>query len=76
MYHLALHKMLAGRGEDLTHAYPFDVRPMRDDRPYYSGFLRLDRLGMYLDQVRDVSEEWGSSSCSASCCRRCSSASS
>jgi len=59
VYHLALQKMLAGRGEDLTHAYPFDVRPMRDDRPYYTGFLRLDRLGMYLDQVRDVSEEWG-----------------
>jgi hypothetical protein len=59
VYHLALQKMLAGRGEDVTHAYPFDVRPMRDDRPYYTGFLRLDRLGMYLDQVRDVSEEWG-----------------
>jgi hypothetical protein len=32
---------------------------MRDDRPYYTGFLRLDRIGMYLDQIRDVSEEWG-----------------
>ncbi len=59
VYHLSLQKLLAGRGDDLVHAYPFDVRPMRDDRPYYTGFLRLDRLGMYLDQVRDVSEEWG-----------------
>jgi hypothetical protein len=59
VYHLALQKMLAGRAEDLYHAYPFDVRPMRDDRPYYTGYLRLDRLPMYLNQVSDVSEEWG-----------------
>jgi spermidine synthase len=59
VYHLALLKMLAGRQDDVYHAYPFDIRPIRDDRPYYTGFLRLDRIGMYLDQVRDVSEEWG-----------------
>ena len=59
VYHLALQKILAGRAEDLYHAYPFDVRPMRDDRPYYTGYLRLDRLPMYLNKVNDVSEEWG-----------------
>lgn len=59
VYHLALLAMLDGRQEEVMRAYPFDIRPMQDDRPYYTGFLRLDRLGMYLDQVRDVSEEWG-----------------
>jgi hypothetical protein len=59
VYHLALQKMLSGRAEDLYHAYPFDVRPMSDDRPYYTGFLRLDHLSMYLGRMRDVSEEWG-----------------
>ncbi len=26
----------------MFYAYPFDIRPISDDRPYYTGFLRLD----------------------------------
>jgi hypothetical protein len=59
VYHLALFKLLEGRQEELYASYVFDIRPMSDDRPYYSGYLRFDRLPDYLDQIQDVSEEWG-----------------
>jgi hypothetical protein len=34
---------------------------MEDQRPYYSGYLKLDQLGQYLspDKIRAVSEDWG-----------------
>ena len=59
IYHLAMHELVAGRGDRLVDAYIFDIRPITDDRPYYTGFLRFDRLGVYVDQMLDISEEWG-----------------
>ena len=59
VYHLVLWKLLEGREEELYASYIFDIRPMTDDRPYYSGYLRFDRLPDYVDQIQDVSEEWG-----------------
>lgn len=58
IYHLMLLEMLRGNEEKLYREYAFDIRPMRDSRPYYSGFLKFNEIGMYLDQIRDVSEEW------------------
>ncbi len=58
IYHLMLFEMLEGRDRDLYEGYVFDIRPMRDSRPYYSGFLKMNEIGLYLDQVQDVSEEW------------------
>lgn len=58
IYHLMLLEMLQGDAKDLYKEYAFDIRPMRDSRPYYSGFLKLNEIGMYLDQIQDVSEEW------------------
>ncbi len=58
-YSLALAEMLAGRQERLYREYVFDIRPMYDYRPYYSGFLKMDKIFSYLDQIQDVSEDWG-----------------
>jgi hypothetical protein len=58
-YHLALEELLAGRQEQLYRDYVFDIRPMHDYRPYYTGFLKLASVFMYLDQIQDVSEDWG-----------------
>ncbi len=58
-YNLALFEMLEGRQDDLYRQYVFDIRPMHDYRPYYTGFLKLDKVLMYLDQIQDVSEDWG-----------------
>jgi hypothetical protein len=58
-YSLALAEMLAGRQDRLYGEYVFDIRPMYDYRPYYSGFLKMDKVFSYLDQIQDVSEDWG-----------------
>lgn len=44
---------------DLYSSYIFDIRPVRDQRPYYTGYLKLNELPLYLDQIGDISEEWG-----------------
>jgi SAM-dependent methyltransferase len=59
MYRAAILAFLEGRGEELQKQYVFDIRPIRDSRPYYSGFLKLRNLPIYLDQMEDISEEWG-----------------
>ena len=59
MYNLALTELLKGSGPDLYRNYIFDIRPMTDDRPYYSAYLKTRDLPMYLDQVQDIAEEWG-----------------
>jgi spermidine synthase len=59
MYRAAILSFLDGKGEDIQQQYVFDIRPIRDSRPYYSGFLKLRNLPVYLDQMEDISEEWG-----------------
>jgi hypothetical protein len=58
-YRAALRAMLSGRQEELYAKYLFDVRPMTDDKPYYSVFLKPESLGLFIDQLPAVSEEWG-----------------
>ncbi|MDR1239863.1 MAG: hypothetical protein LBK27_07100 [Treponema sp.] len=59
MYRAAILAFFDGRGAEIQKQYVFDVRPIRDSRPYYSGFLKLRNLPIYLDQMEDISEEWG-----------------
>jgi spermidine synthase len=59
MYRAAIPEFFTGKGPEIEEKYVFDVRPIRDSRPYYSGFLKLRNLPIYLDQLEDVSEEWG-----------------
>ncbi|MDR0730543.1 MAG: hypothetical protein LBF63_02670 [Treponema sp.] len=59
MYRAAIPVFFAGKAAEIEDQYIFDIRPIRDERPYYSGFLKLDKLSIYLDQMEDISEEWG-----------------
>jgi hypothetical protein len=59
LYGLSLAELLAGRFDKLQAAYVFDIRPMTDDRPYYSGYLKTGELAMYLGNINEISEEWG-----------------
>ncbi|MDR2101088.1 MAG: hypothetical protein LBP43_00785, partial [Treponema sp.] len=59
MYRAAIPEFFAGREGEIEAGYVFDIRPIRDSRPYYSGFLKLRNLPVYLDQLEDISEEWG-----------------
>jgi hypothetical protein len=58
MYRTVVPLFFAGEAKKIEDAYIFDVRPITDPRPYYTGFLKMGELSMYLDQLRDISEEW------------------
>jgi spermidine synthase len=59
MYRTVIPRFFAGEAEKIEADYIFDIRPISDSRPYYTGYLKMDELPMYLDQLRDISEEWG-----------------
>ena len=59
MYRTVIPRFFAGEAEKIEESYIFDIRPILDSRPYYTGFLKMDELPMYIDQLRDISEEWG-----------------
>ncbi|MDR1637998.1 MAG: hypothetical protein LBR93_11765 [Treponema sp.] len=59
MYRAAIPAFFAGKAGLIEGQYIFDIRPVRNERPYYSGFLKLRNIPMYLDQMEDISEEWG-----------------
>jgi len=58
-YRSALLTLLRGDPQELYRNYIFNVRPMTDDKPYYTVYLKPAKLGMVLDQLQAVSEEWG-----------------
>jgi len=59
MYRTVIPIFLAGEAKKIEEGYIFDIRPITDSRPYYTGFLKMNELSMYTDQLRDISEEWG-----------------
>jgi len=59
MYRTIIPLLFDGEAKKIEDAYIFDIRPVSDSRPYYTGFLKMGELPMYLDQLRDISEEWG-----------------
>lgn len=58
LYYTVLQALIAGEEKKVYKEYIFDIRPMTDKRPYYSGYLKLNEIGIYLDQMQEVSEEW------------------
>ncbi len=59
LYHFTLEWLLSGRKKELHEGYVFDIRPATDSRPYYTAYLKPGTIGMFLDQIGEVSEEWG-----------------
>ena len=59
MYRTIIPRFFAGEAEKIEKSYIFDIRPIMDSRPYYTGFLKMNEISIYLDQLRDISEEWG-----------------
>jgi hypothetical protein len=58
-YRAAFREFIAGRSASVEKAFVFDIRPIRDSRPYYSGYLKLGKIGFYLPKLGELSEEWG-----------------
>ncbi len=59
LYRSGLQWILAGRQDDFYSGYVFDVRPATDDRPYYSGYLKLESVPQFLSKAGEIPEEWG-----------------
>jgi len=51
--------LLEGRQAELFRRYLFDMRPVTDNRPYYTAYLKPRMIGSVLDELERVSAEWG-----------------
>jgi spermidine synthase len=59
LYRSGLQWMLVGKQAEFYHGYVFDVRPATDERPYYSGYLKLPSVPQFLSKLGEIPEEWG-----------------
>lgn len=59
LYRMMLDRMIHGTGEEDIKAYPFDIAPLTDDRPYFAGFVRLGDLPHFAGRLDAISDEWG-----------------
>ena len=50
-FYLTAQALLSGQGERFFRDYPFDVRPTKDDRPFFSHTFRLGLLKYYLGET-------------------------
>ncbi len=59
LYHFSLRWLTEGKAEELYDSYIFDIRPASDDRPYFSSYIKPSTVPDIMDQLSDVSDEWG-----------------
>ncbi|MBF0417076.1 MAG: hypothetical protein HQL86_02365 [Magnetococcales bacterium] len=59
IYRLLLDRMIHGEQPELIRSYPFDITPLTDDRPYFSGYIRLKDLSRFASRLEAISDEWG-----------------
>ncbi|MBF0295014.1 MAG: hypothetical protein HQL96_07465 [Magnetococcales bacterium] len=59
LYRLMLDRMIHGDAGEVVTAYPFDITPLSDDRPYFAGFVRLPDLPAFAGRLEVISDEWG-----------------
>ena len=59
LYHFVTQWMNSGKAAELYREYIFDIRPATDNRPYYTAYLKPATVGVFLDQLAEVAEEWG-----------------
>lgn len=58
-YHSVCLWSFAGREKELYNSYIFNIRPAIDDSPYFTSYMKPGSLGMFLNDLDAVSEEWG-----------------
>ena len=59
LYYQTVVHMLEEDDRSLFRGYLFDISPASDDQPFFTSFMKLDNLGMFLDKLDSISEEWG-----------------
>ncbi len=51
--------LLAGKAHQLYNQYLFNILPVTDNRPYYTGYVKPSTIPMVSKHINDLSEEWG-----------------
>jgi len=59
LYRMLVHELIAGREAQVRQGYLFDASPLTNDRPYFSGYIKLGDFGQVLGMLDAVSDEWG-----------------
>ncbi|HUX50191.1 MAG TPA: hypothetical protein VMW73_05300 [Spirochaetia bacterium] len=59
MYYFTMKWLLSGKAQDLYNMYFFNIRPATDNRPYYTGYVKPSTIPAVLNNMKDLSEEWG-----------------
>lgn len=59
LYNIVMRWILDDREEDLYQSYVFDIRPARDDRPYYTGYFKWSNRKLFQGKMGQIPEEWG-----------------
>ncbi|MBN2440841.1 MAG: hypothetical protein JXJ04_05830 [Spirochaetales bacterium] len=58
-YHSICVWSFAGREQELYNSYIFNIKPPVDNSPYFTSYMKPESLGIFLDDLDAVSEEWG-----------------
>jgi spermidine synthase len=58
-YYYTIDWLLSGKGRQLYSQYLFNILPVTDNRPYYTGYVKPSTIPLILNNINDLSEEWG-----------------
>ncbi len=59
MYYYTTDWLLNGKADKLYNSYLFNILPATDNRPYYTGYVKPATLPSVVNNMQDLSEEWG-----------------
>jgi hypothetical protein len=58
-YYYTIDWLLSGKAHQLYSQYLFNILPVTDNRPYYTGYVKPSTIPLVLNNINDLSEEWG-----------------
>ncbi|MDA3851511.1 MAG: hypothetical protein PF447_09590 [Spirochaetaceae bacterium] len=59
LYGMVVRWILNDREDELYKSYVFDIRPARDNRPYYTGYFKWSNRKLFQGKMGQIPEEWG-----------------
>lgn len=58
-YYYTINWLLTGKANLLYSKYLFNILPVTDNRPYYTGYVKPLTIPVVFNNINDLSEEWG-----------------
>jgi hypothetical protein len=59
LYRMVIDQLMKGDGDEVQKRYLFDASPLTNDRPYFSGYIKIGDLPTVFGMLDAVSDEWG-----------------